>query len=539
MKSPSIPSLLSLRPSRIPFAAFLLVILLSLGARSPIQASTETWDGNGTNNNWTNDDNWAGLGGVGADDDLVFPPTAARKANHNDFVNTNFHSLNFNGPDYVITGNQVTLTNGILNNPGGGTSAIFNPDITLGANQFFINQTNDPAPLTFNGIVNLNFHTLTIAAGGTSGDDRILMNGLITGTGTLVTVGVGTTILTGNSPSFGTTLIQADNGGNAGPLQVDGTIGNVQLSSGTLSGTGTVGGIDASLPSGPNDGIISPGIGNAPGILTAAGFVEFAATSTYAVDLNGITFPGQYDRLNVTSGSSVSLNGANLDVSLGFIPSAGQQFTIIQIIGAGSRLGQFAQGTSILVNGRAFSITYNLLNVVLTVRPALQLTSAVSRKTHGAAGTFDVSLPSSPFGIECRSGVAGDTFVITFSNPVVSGFASVTSGTGNVSGAPVFSGNTMTVNLTGVADAQVIGVTLSGVTDSFGQVLPNTAVGAKILLGDTNNSSSVSAADIAQTKAQAGNTVGAGNFRSDTNVSGSISAGDIAQVKANSGHNVP
>ncbi len=47
------------------------------------------------------------------------------------------------------------------------------------------------------------------------------------------------------------------------------------------------------------------------------------------------------------------------------------------------------------------------------------------------------------------------------SNNLVSGNASVTSGTGNVSGAPIFADNTMTVNLTGVTDVQRLTVTLS------------------------------------------------------------------------------
>ena len=65
-------------------------------------------------------------------------------------------------------------------------------------------------------------------------------------------------------------------------------------------------------------------------------------------------------------------------------------------------------------------------------------------------------------GVECRSGgVGGDyAIVVTFANNVVSGSAAVTSGTGSVAGNPIFSGNTMTVNLTGVGNGQTIAVNL-------------------------------------------------------------------------------
>jgi hypothetical protein len=170
----------------------------------------------------------------------------------------------------------------------------------------------------------------------------------------------------------------------------------------------------------------------------------------------------------------------------------------------------------------------------------LQLTSVVSRKTHGSAGDFDVDLPlGGSAGVECRITSGNHTFVFTFTNNVVSGNASVTSGTGTVSGSPVFSGNTMTVNLTGVSDQQQITVTISNVMDTFGQTLPDTAVDAVILAGDTNGNRTVNAADVAQTKAQQGAVVDQTNFRTDVNANGTINAADTAVVKANAGHSVP
>ena len=186
------------------------------------------------------------------------------------------------------------------------------------------------------------------------------------------------------------------------------------------------------------------------------------------------------------------------------------------------------------------NFTVDDVNLNTTAGSPLLLTAAVSRKTHGGAGTFDVPLPlSSPFGIECRSAGAGHSFVFTFSNTVVSGSASVTTGTGSVSGSPVFAGNTMTVNLTGVTDVQLLTVTLTSVTDTFAQVLPSTPVSAKFLLGDTGGNSSVNSSDIGQTKAQSGITVTISNFREDVTASGTINSSDIGLVKANSGHFLP
>ena len=171
--------------------------------------------------------------------------------------------------------------------------------------------------------------------------------------------------------------------------------------------------------------------------------------------------------------------------------------------------------------------------------PTLQIASAVSRKTHGGAGSFDIALPlTGDPGVECRNGAGNYTFVLTFTNAVASGNAAVTGGTGSVSGAPIINDTTMTVNLTGVTDLQTLTVTFSNVTDGFGQVLPNTAVSAKMLVGDVNGNGTVNASDVGLTKSQSGMAATAANFRSDIDASGSIGASDIAQVKANAGHTV-
>ena len=206
----------------------------------------------------------------------------------------------------------------------------------------------------------------------------------------------------------------------------------------------------------------------------------------------------------------------------------------LRVAGATSGDPNIGPGYALLVKNTAFMLR--------TQTPALALTAAASRKVHGVAGTFDVNLPlSGPSGVECRTGGAGGnhTIVVTFTNTVVSGTAMVTSGVGNVSGTPIFSGNTMTIDLTGVANAQTITLTLSNVTDEFSQTLPDTAIAAAFLLGDTNGNRSVNATDVSQTKAQIGQPVLSSNFRTDVNANGTINAADTAIVKANAGNSVP
>ncbi len=172
----------------------------------------------------------------------------------------------------------------------------------------------------------------------------------------------------------------------------------------------------------------------------------------------------------------------------------------------------------------------------------LTFATAVSRKTHGAAGTFDIDLPlSNEPGVECRSGGAGNahTLVMTFSNNIVSGSAAVTQGTATAA-SPVISGNTITVDLSNVADMQKVDVNLTNVTDEFDQTMPPTTVSMNVLLGDVGGNKMVTGSDVGMTKAAAASaTLDNTNFRADVIVSGAVNGSDIGQVKATVGHSVP
>jgi hypothetical protein len=170
----------------------------------------------------------------------------------------------------------------------------------------------------------------------------------------------------------------------------------------------------------------------------------------------------------------------------------------------------------------------------------LQPTSAVSRLTHGGAGNFDIDLPlTGTAGVECRNGGGNYTLIVTFSNTMVSGNASVTAGAGSVAGSPMFSGHTMTINLTGVTDAQTLTLSLTNLTDAFSQVLPTVALGASFLVGDTNGDRMVNAGDALQTRNRSGQATDATNFRSDVSIDGIVNSGDTTIVRSKSGNSVP
>jgi hypothetical protein len=163
--------------------------------------------------------------------------------------------------------------------------------------------------------------------------------------------------------------------------------------------------------------------------------------------------------------------------------------------------------------------------------------TAVSRKMHGGT-PYGIALPLvGNRGVECRSGQGAGTdhqMVVTFASPVTVGSAAVTSGTGSVVGSPIVAGNVVTINLTGVTNAQTIMVTLTNVSGMGNLVVP-----MGVLLGDTSGNGAVSSTDVTQTKLQSGQAVSASNFREDVIVSGSINGTDVSSVKLKSGTALP
>ncbi len=150
----------------------------------------------------------------------------------------------------------------------------------------------------------------------------------------------------------------------------------------------------------------------------------------------------------------------------------------------------------------------------------------LSRKAHGTAGTFDLTLaptPATPT-TEPRQGPA-QTIVFAFDKPVTGGTAVVTEGAATV-GATVFSGDEMIVPLIGVTNQQYVTVAVSNVVAADGGSGGGGTVRVGYLAGDVSQNRVVTLSDLGQVNAQVAQFVTSANFLKDVNASGTLSLAD-------------
>ncbi len=377
--------------------------------------------------------------------------------------------------------------------------------------------------------------SLTLAGG----QDFAAFGGIITGAGSIsFTTGLQKTqTFSGNNTYSGTTDVVN------GILQIEGSTsgqGNYSIqggggtSRGSLAGNGTIGLSANSSVTLTANGTLAPGSQNGIGTLTVTasgtGGVIFQSGSLFAVHIGAV---GSSDQLAL-SGGSLDLTSPNEALSL--VPLAngfdGTDYTIATFPqNNGSGVFNTVQGLP-----AGYTLLYQPTSItVAAIQQPLQLLTGAGRKMHGSAGAFDIDLlPANA--VECRDSGGSHTLVFTFTNFLVSGSASVTQGNATIAASPTFSGKTMIVELTDVADAQKLVVTLHQVTDRFAQTQPETALTLNFLAGDVTGNKLVSGSDVGQTKALSGSSTTSGNFRADVNVSGLITASDITFVKSRSGN---
>ena len=173
----------------------------------------------------------------------------------------------------------------------------------------------------------------------------------------------------------------------------------------------------------------------------------------------------------------------------------------------------------------------------------LILNAVYSRKIHGAAGPFNLVIDTSrqinqPVTVEPRSGAAGHLIVFLFNQPIaqpgtVAAVDAMNAPVGNITGFSI-QGSEVHVALSGVPDNKRLTLSLAGVNGSG-----SAQVSIGFMIGDTNSSGGVNAADICSIKARSGQAVNAATARFDLNLSGTISSQDVSMVKTRAGWRLP
>jgi hypothetical protein len=161
------------------------------------------------------------------------------------------------------------------------------------------------------------------------------------------------------------------------------------------------------------------------------------------------------------------------------------------------------------------------------------LLGTLSRKVHGAAGTFDLplgSVASNPT-TEPRLGPI-HTIVFRFDGVVTAGTASVVEGTATA-GAPTFSGNEMIVPLTAASGAQYVSIAVSNVSTAGGGTGGSGSTRIGFLAADVNQNRVVTVADMGLVNAQLAQPVTASNYLKDVNASGTLTVADKGVTNAN------
>ena len=187
---------------KTPSLVLVLALLAGLLAPPRSLATTRSFYCNWLNNNWSATTNWIPNGTPQNGDVLVFSASSPRTESVNDLVNLKLDTIQITTSGVWITGNGLTLSNGLTTANANGCE--FHPNLTLGANQTFTIPVT--SSLRWYGNVNLNGFNLTL-----NNDNYVETQGAFTGNGNLAKIGAGELLMAGAANSFNGTFTH--NGG--------------------------------------------------------------------------------------------------------------------------------------------------------------------------------------------------------------------------------------------------------------------------------------------------------------------------------------
>ena len=161
---------------------------------------------------------------------------------------------------------------------------------------------------------------------------------------------------------------------------------------------------------------------------------------------------------------------------------------------------------------------------------SLILNAAVSHKTHGTAGSFDINVLAAG-AVECRQ--SGPTSVVVAFDQAIqqmSGTVSdVTVSSGTV-GALAVNGSQLTITMSGATNVALLTIGFPGIQGMAGQTTTATLCFG-VLLGDATGDKKVNVLDLLDIKSNVNLPIIAANFRMDINADGKINVLDLLATK--------
>lgn len=189
-----------------------------------------------------------------------------------------------------------------------------------------------------------------------------------------------------------------------------------------------------------------------------------------------------------------------------------------------------------------FIIAIAILGYASLSSHAQSLVGAQFRKNHAMVGDIDLPIDfnqpiTGNVSVEPRVEGTGHRIVFQYDLPITSvGGATALNSVGTSVGmvSTAFSGNEVVVTLTGIADASLLTVAVTGVNGAV-----NSSVSVGFLVADFDSSRGVTSVDIAAAKLRSGAAVAQGNGQFDVGASGKLSAADVAAAKSRQGRSLP
>ena len=354
------------------------------------------------------------------------------------------------------------------------------------------------------------------------------------------TLNVVDSTLSGNSANFGGGAIHQDTGGSGGNA-------SLMIASSTLSGNSGTAGIYSTFSSLQIGNTILKAKSSRPNIFSSGGSATSAGYNLSTDDGGGVLI-AIGDQLNadpmlgpLKDNGGPTLTYAPLVYSPAIDQGRRDAIPALTVVSDQRAFARPVDDPFVPNHGGSDGSDIGAVELAEGLHP----TTVASWKEHGAAGGFGINLPLPGLRTECRNGGAANDYqlLVNFAPPVTFSSAAVISGIGVISNINTSNGTggigatQVAINLTGVADAQIITVALFDVDD--GTKHGDLGIRMAVLTGDVSDDGKVNASDISQVKFRSGQPVDENNFRADVIANGGINASDISAVKLRSGTGLP